>query len=111
VATFQTEMIGMPAEVVAHIRQSPMWPGLEAMARSMVYDATVTTSLAVPTAEMVAVPTPALIMYGAGTWPKLRDAAHELAARMPKARLVEVDAADHDIPTAETAAAIRGRFG
>jgi len=107
VAMFQTDAIGLPPQTVAHIRQSPMWPGLVAMAPSMVYDATLTITLATPTAAMTAVTTPALIMYGAGTWPRLRDAAHELAKLMPATRLIEVDAANHDIPTAETAEAIR----
>ena len=107
VAQFQTEMIGLPAEVVAHIRQSPMWPALVAMAPSMIHDATLSTTLAVPTADMLTVTMPSLIVYGADTWPVLRDAAHELAKLMPAARLVEVDAANHDIPTAETAAALR----
>jgi pimeloyl-ACP methyl ester carboxylesterase len=80
------------------------------MAPSMIHDATLSTSLAVPTAEMIAVTTPALIMYGAGTWPVLRDAAHELAKLMPAARLVEVNAGNHDIPTDETAAAIRSHL-
>jgi pimeloyl-ACP methyl ester carboxylesterase len=111
VAMLQTDSIGLPPDVVAHLRQSPMWPGLEAMAPSMVYDATITTTLALPTAAMTAVTTPALIMYGAGTWPRLRDAAQELAKLMPAARLVEVDAANHDIPTGETAQAIRTHFG
>jgi pimeloyl-ACP methyl ester carboxylesterase len=111
VATFQTEAIGLPPEMVANIRQSPMWPALEAMAPSMIYDATITMQLAVPTAEMVAATTPALIMYGGGTWPVLRDAAQELAKLMPAARLIEVDAAHHDIPTEETAAAIRTHLG
>jgi pimeloyl-ACP methyl ester carboxylesterase len=111
VATFQTEVIGLPAETVAHIRQSPMWPALEAMAPSMVYDATIGTELAVPTPAMTAVTTPALIMYGGNTWPKLRDAAQELAKLMPAARLIEVDAANHDIPTDETAAQIRTHLG
>jgi pimeloyl-ACP methyl ester carboxylesterase len=111
VATFQTEVIGLPAETVAHIRQSPMWPALEAMAPSMVYDATIGTELAVPTPAMTAVTTPALIMYGADTWPVLRDAAQELAKLMPAARLIEVNAANHDIPTEETAAQIRTHLG
>jgi pimeloyl-ACP methyl ester carboxylesterase len=111
VATFQTEVIGLPAETVAHIRQSPMWPALEAMAPSMVHDATIGTTLAVPTPAMTAVTTPSLIMYGGGTWPKLRDAARELAKLMPAARLIEVDAANHDIPTDETAAQVRTHLG
>jgi pimeloyl-ACP methyl ester carboxylesterase len=111
VATFQAEAIGLPPEVIAHIRESPMWPALEAMAPSMIYDATITMRLAVPTAEMVAATTPALIMYGGSTWPVLRDAAQELAKVMPAARLLEVDAANHDIPTDETAELIRTHLG
>jgi pimeloyl-ACP methyl ester carboxylesterase len=107
VALFQTTVIGLPEEVVAHIRQSPMWPGLEAMAPSMVYDATITATFAVPTAEMVAVTVPTLIMNGSETWPVLRDAAHRLAKLMPRARHVEVPAANHDIPTHETASEVR----
>jgi pimeloyl-ACP methyl ester carboxylesterase len=107
VALFQTTVIGLPEEVVAHIQQSPMWPGLVAMAPSMVYDATITATLAVPTAEMVAVPVPTLIVNGSQTWPVLRDAAHRLAKLMSGARHVEVPAANHDIPPAETAAAVR----
>jgi pimeloyl-ACP methyl ester carboxylesterase len=77
------------------------------MAPSMVYDATITATFAVPTAEMVAVTVPTLIMNGSETWPVLRDAAHRLAKLMPRARHVEVPAANHDIPTHETASEVR----
>jgi pimeloyl-ACP methyl ester carboxylesterase len=108
VTLFQTEGIGLPPEMVAQIRQSPMFPALEAMAQSVVYDATLTDALAVPTAEMMAVTAPTLILYGAGTWPVLRDAAPTLADRLPKGQLHELaDAHNHDIPAATTAAAIR----
>ncbi|REE97855.1 alpha/beta fold hydrolase [Thermomonospora umbrina] len=91
VALFQTEHLGMPAEMVARARRSPMWPALEAMAQSMVYDATITTALAVPTVEMTAVSTPTLILSGAETFPFLRDAAVALANAMPSsARHVEL---------------------
>jgi pimeloyl-ACP methyl ester carboxylesterase len=108
VALFQTEGIGLPAEMVAQIRQSPMFPALEAMAQSVVYDATLTNALVVPTAEMIAVTTPTLVLFGAGTWPLLREAALGLADRMPNGEIHELaDAHDHDIPAVSTAAAIR----
>ena len=81
---FQTEHLGMPAEMVAHFRQSPMWPALEAFAPSMVYDAIITTAYAVPSAAMTAVATPTLVLNGADTWPGLRTAAVDLAARLPR---------------------------
>jgi hypothetical protein len=108
VALFQTAGIGLPPELVAQMRQSPMWPGLEAMAQSVVYDATLTSTLAVPTAGMTAVTTPTLILIGAQTWPKLAQGARALAGMMPGAQLREVAGGqDHDIPTLATAAAVR----
>jgi pimeloyl-ACP methyl ester carboxylesterase len=108
VALFQTEQIGLPAEVVAQIRQSPMWPVLEGMAQSMLYDATITNLLAVPTPAMTAVTTPTLILTGAETWLTLRAAADGLAAAMPGATRLDVEGGrDPDIPPAQTAAVLR----
>jgi pimeloyl-ACP methyl ester carboxylesterase len=104
VALFQTEGIGLPAEMVTQIRQSPMWPALEGMAQSAVYDATLTHELSVPTEAMTAVSAPTLVITGAGTWPVLIEAAKSL----PVGRHVEVaGGADHDIPVPETAALVR----
>jgi pimeloyl-ACP methyl ester carboxylesterase len=108
VALFQTEQIGLPAEMVAQIRESPMWPALEGMAQSMLYDATITNELAVPTPAMTAVAAPTLILSGAETWPALAAAADGLAAAMPDATRMTVEGGrDHDIPPAETAAILR----
>jgi len=104
VALFQTEGIGLPPEMVAQIRQSPMWPGLEAIAQSTVYDATITTELATPTAAMTAVTVPTLVLTGAGTWPALTEAARTL----PVGRHVEVPGGEnHDLPVDATAAEVR----
>jgi hypothetical protein len=108
VATFQLEHIGLPAEMVQQVRHSPMWTALEAMAPSMVYDAIITTTLAVPTAAMTAVHTPTLVISGEETWPDLRTAAAALAGDMPAARHEEVPGgAHHAIPPAATADAVR----
>lgn len=104
VALFQTEGIGLPPEAVAQIRRSPMWPALEAIAQSTVYDATLTTELAVPTPAMRAVTAPVLVLTGAGTWPALTRAAQELGI----GRHVEVPGgADHDLPVDRTAELVR----
>jgi pimeloyl-ACP methyl ester carboxylesterase len=108
VTLFQTEGIGLPAEVAAQLRQSPIWPLLEAMAQSTVYDATLTTELAVPTPDMAAVTTPTLVVNGARTWPGLVSAARTLAGILPQARHREVaEGMDHDIPVEATAAVVR----
>ncbi|MEV4620115.1 alpha/beta hydrolase [Asanoa sp. NPDC049573] len=108
VALFQTAGVGMPAEFVAQIRQSPMWPALEAMAPSLVYDVTIMTSLASPTQAMADVSMPALILNGTQTWPKLQHAAKTLAEAMPAARYEEVPGGqNHEIPPEATAALVR----
>src|SRR5258706_10585698 len=108
VATFQLEHIGLPPEMVEQIRHSPMWTGLTAMAPSMVYDAIITTTLAVPTAAMTAVTTPTLVITGAETWPGLRTAAAALANGMAAGHHAEVPGGAHPaIPAAATADPVR----
>jgi len=108
VELFQREHLGLPASMVEGARQSPYWPALEAFAPSMVYDATITTTLARPTAEMLAVKTPALVLNGAETWPALRTAAAALGTDLAGARHLELaGGANHTIEPAPTAAAVR----
>src|SRR5919107_210891 len=77
---------GLPPQLVAQIRQSPMFGALTAIAQSTVYDATLTTEHARPSGAMAAVTTPALVMTGAQTWPVLAAAARDLTATLPNAR-------------------------
>jgi len=108
VATFQMEGIGLPEEVVRGIRQSPMWPQLEQLAQSVVYDATITTELQRPTPEMQAVTIPTLVLRGEPTWPLLATAAQGIAERLSNAELQVVPGeAVHGIDPTGTAAAIR----
>ena len=107
VTTFQLEGIGLPPDMVAGIRQSPFFPHLEAMAQSVVHDATLTGTLSVPTPAMAAVGVPTVVMRGAQTWPVLAVAAERLADLLPNAKLVVLsDAADHGLEPRSTAAAI-----
>jgi pimeloyl-ACP methyl ester carboxylesterase len=107
VATFQTEGIGLPGELVEQIRNSDGWPYLEAMATSTVYDAALTT-LDRPTPEMTALTQPMIVINGAETWPALRTTALDLPNRLPTAHHVEVaGGANHTMPPAATAEAMR----
>jgi pimeloyl-ACP methyl ester carboxylesterase len=100
VELFQTEAIGLPPEVVAQVRRSPMFASLEAMAQSVVYDSAITTGSAPP----ASVTTPTLVVSGAQTWPALTRSARLTAAGLPKARHVEVPGGmHHSIEPAVTA--------
>ena len=108
VALFQTEGVGLPPEMVAQIRQSPMFPALEAIAQSTVYDATITAAFATPDPALTDVPVPALVMSGSDTWPKLAQAARALAEALPQGRYQEIPGGvNHDIPVETTADAVR----
>jgi pimeloyl-ACP methyl ester carboxylesterase len=112
VELFQRVVIGLPAEMIAQARQSPMWPALEEIAQSLVYDATITATLGVPTEEMIAVRTPILVLNGVETWPEVRRRSEALAAMLPAAERREVPGGqDHTIPPARTAAAMRAFLG
>ncbi|HEV7651256.1 MAG TPA: alpha/beta hydrolase [Actinophytocola sp.] len=103
VELFQTEAIGLPPEVVAHIRRSPMFASLETIAQSVVYDSAITTGSAPP----ASVTTPTLVLSGAQTWPSLARSAALTAAGLPKGRHVEVPGGvNHTIEPAATAPAV-----
>jgi pimeloyl-ACP methyl ester carboxylesterase len=91
VELFQTEAIGLPPEVVAGIRRSPMFPALEAMAQSVVYDSTIATG-STPPATVTA---PTLVINGAQTFPPLVRSAVKTAEALPKGRHVEVPGGMH----------------
>ena len=104
VALFQTEGIGLPPAMVEQIHRSPMFPALEAIAQSTVYEATLNSQHANLTPAMSAVDVPTLVLTGADTWPALVAAAKAV----PNGRHVEVAGAEsHDIPVPQTAAIVR----
>ncbi|WP_116949241.1 alpha/beta fold hydrolase [Jiangella endophytica] len=109
VTTFQLEGIGLPPDMVAGIRQSPFFPQLEAIAPTVIYDATVTAPpYDQPTPSMRALQVPVLVLTGAQTWPVLRRAAEALPSRLADARYLTVPGgADHTIPAPETAEVVR----
>lgn len=104
VATYQIEAIGLLPEMVSQIKHLPLWPGLEAIAQTTVYDATLTADPE-PTAAMRSVSQPTLVIAGTQTWPKLAAWAKDTAAAIAAARYVEVEGgANHTIPPMSTAA-------
>ncbi|GHF19871.1 alpha/beta hydrolase [Amycolatopsis deserti] len=112
VATMQIEGIGLPPESVEQIRRSPMWPGLEAVAQSLVYDAKLTAAPNLPTDAMRALDREVLVLSGSETWPGLRSAAQALPAQLARARYAEVPGgAGHGIPAEATAKVLDEFFG
>ena len=111
VTTFQREAVGLPDEIVAQIRASPMFAGLVPLAQSAVYDATLTAAVSTPTTAMTGVTVPVTILRGEPTFAILVAAAERLAAAMPSAELVIVpESHDHAMDPPATARLIADRL-
>jgi len=107
VATFQTDAVGIPTEVVEGMRNSPAWPALEAVGQTVFYDATITSNPGV-SETIRQLPQPIVVIHGAETWPMLIESARYVTDMINNATLVEVPGgAYHQLEAATTGAALR----
>ena len=97
VELFQTEGVGIPPEVVAQLRHAPFRPGLEAIAHTLVYDATIIGDRSIPTDLVASVTAPALVLCGEQSPPFLRDGARAVAEALPHGQLRTLPGQTHDI--------------
>jgi len=97
VALFQTEGIGLPADVVAQLRQAPFWPALEAMAHTLVYETKIVGDGSVPSELAASVAVPTLVIAGGESFPFMREMAPALADAIPEARARVLEGQSHDL--------------
>ena len=95
-ALFMTS-IGLPEAMIAGIRQAPMWPGMEALAPTLAYDATVMGDSMVPAGVVASVKAPTLVLDGRGTGTWAANAARALTAELPNAARRTLDGQDHNV--------------
>jgi pimeloyl-ACP methyl ester carboxylesterase len=74
--------IGVPDELITGMRDAPYWPGLEALAHTLVYDTTITSTLE---AAHLATTTPTMVIYSEQSDLRLRTWAREVAEALPNA--------------------------
>jgi pimeloyl-ACP methyl ester carboxylesterase len=95
VELFQTEAVGIPAEVVAQLRNAPFRPALEKMAHTLIYESTILQSL--PSGLVASVRMPTLVM-SAGNGPEvMHHAAQSLAEALPNGQYRTLEGQTHDI--------------
>jgi pimeloyl-ACP methyl ester carboxylesterase len=108
---FLTAAIGLPAEAVGGMRQSPFWPVLTGVAHTISYDGrimgTTMSGAPLPTDRWASLTAPTLIMYGNGTEPWLITASQALADLLPTASLQAVEGAQHSVAADALAPALR----
>lgn len=112
---FMTAAVGLPPENVAGLRQSPAWPGFEAVAHTLPYDAELMEGTLdnrpLPTDRWAAVTLPVFIGDGAASAEQMHSAADALAELLPDSRRVTFDGQAHGIEPAVIAPAVAEFFG
>jgi pimeloyl-ACP methyl ester carboxylesterase len=90
---------GMSAGQVAAMRQSPVWPAMEAAGHTLAYDHTAILGqeAAIPTDIVARVRVPTLVMSGGASFPFMKATAETLSKIMPHARLQILDGQTHEV--------------
>ena len=94
---FQQHMVGIPEEVVVQMRRAPFRPALEAIAHTLVYDATILGDRSLPTEMAASVTVPTLVMAGGAGAPFMRATAQALADALPNGQVRILEGQTHDI--------------
>ena len=97
VELYQTKLVGIPEPVVAQLRHAPFRPALEAIAHTLVYDATLVGDLRVPKDRLRSINAPTLAIYGSGSPALMGPAAKALAEAIPDGHVKRLDGQSHDI--------------
>jgi pimeloyl-ACP methyl ester carboxylesterase len=99
VAHFLTVIAQTPAHVLAEVRDSPLWPGMEALAHTLVYDLAVMggrmSGAPLPAGCVSSVSVPVLVMDGGNSPAWQRQSVRELAAMLPRPTCVTIPKAEH----------------
>jgi pimeloyl-ACP methyl ester carboxylesterase len=101
VELFMAAAVGVPAEMLAGMRQMPMWPDLEAAAPTLLYDQAVMDASqqdsSLRNEVMSAVKASTLVMDGGASPAWLRNAAQAAADAIPNARRRTLEGQTHGV--------------
>lgn len=111
---FMTTGPGVPAEVVAGMRQEPFWPSLELVAHTLAYDGTIMGDTMggspEPLRRWSSVGVTTLLMDGGASPDWQRNAVQALADILPDARQRTLEGQDHGPDSEVLAPALEGFF-
>jgi pimeloyl-ACP methyl ester carboxylesterase len=107
---FLTRVVGVPVEGLQQMRNAPMWPGMEAVSHTLVYDALVMGDSELPVVLLAKVDVPTLVLDSMGSPPWLRSAAAATARALPRATHRSLDGGFHNAPPEVLGAALTEFF-
>lgn len=89
--------VGIPPEAIAGMRQSPMWPELEALAPTLAYDNAIMGDGSIPIDDVEAAKIPTLVLDGGNSPAFMHEAADVLAEAMPSVQRSTLESQTHDV--------------
>jgi pimeloyl-ACP methyl ester carboxylesterase len=95
---------------IPRARRSPMWPGLEAVAHTLAYDAACLGDGRPPTERLAAVTQPTLVATGGGQ-EFFEQAADAIAASLPHAQRLTLEGQTHLVDPKALAPVLARFFG
>ena len=95
---WMTDVVRVPARMVAMMERTPMWAGLEALTHTLPYDLALTGDRGVPTDDLARITVPVLVLGGANSPDWFHRTVRETMAAIPGARLVMLEGQDHGAP-------------
>jgi hypothetical protein len=108
VTYFLESGIGMPPEIVHNVQSMEIWPLLENLAPTLLYDMAIGGDLSLPIDRVRVVTVPALVMDGERSQPWLHAATAALVDALPHATHHTVDGITHTIEAEAIAPVLQG---
>ncbi|GHA12218.1 alpha/beta hydrolase [Devosia pacifica] len=97
VELFQRDYVGIPEDVIVHMRNAPFRPFLEKMALSTSYDAEIMRDLRLPNDILPNVTQPVLVLTGEKSPPWMAETAATIAKKLPEGESDIVAGIGHDL--------------
>jgi pimeloyl-ACP methyl ester carboxylesterase len=94
---FMTQVVRMPPEFAAFARTQPWWASQEALAHTLVYDATIMDDYAPPTELAASVAIPTLVLTGGASMPFMHGTAAVLVEALPNGRHQLLEGQEHNV--------------
>jgi pimeloyl-ACP methyl ester carboxylesterase len=102
--------VGLPEEMIAGMRHAPMWPGMEAVAHPLAYDAEVMGDSTVPTALISSITAPTLVLDGSDTGVWAANSSRALTAALPHPSHRTLEGQSHNVAWEVLAPVVREFF-
>jgi pimeloyl-ACP methyl ester carboxylesterase len=88
---------GFDPHSLQQLRDTPDWPEMIDLARTIPYDLSLIGDGSIPIAEYESIAVPTMIIFGSKSWSWVPNAMAELAGIIPGARLHVMQGEDHDV--------------